>query len=52
MTQIKRSVIIMAPVQKVFKYASDYHKWSDWYEGVSNFSPITIELPSGSYTVF
>ena len=41
MTEIKRSIIIKAPIDKVFKYVSDYQKWSDWYEGVSNFNTIT-----------
>ena len=41
MTEIKRSIQIEAPVSKVFAYASDYRKWPDWYEGVSEFKPIT-----------
>jgi hypothetical protein len=41
MTEIKRSIIINDPVKNVFKYASDYQKWAEWYEGVSNFQPIT-----------
>ena len=41
MTEIKRSIIIKAPVEKVFHYVSDYQKWSEFYEGVSDFHPIT-----------
>ena len=41
MTEIKRCIQIEAPVKKVFKYASDYKKWTEWYEGVSEFRPIT-----------
>jgi uncharacterized membrane protein len=41
MTEIKRSIKINAPVEKVFQHASDYIKWSEWYEGVINFKPIT-----------
>lgn len=53
MTEIKRSVIIKAPIEKVFEYASDYQKWSDWYEGVSNFNPITeIILGNGTKYVY
>ncbi len=51
MTEIKRSVIIKAPIEKVFKYASDYQKWSDWYEGVFNFNPIT-EMTRGNGTKY
>lgn len=29
MTEIKQSIIIDAPVNKVFEYASDYLKWSE-----------------------
>jgi uncharacterized membrane protein len=41
MTEIKRSILIKAPVEKVFKFASDYKKWPVFYEGVSDFKPIT-----------
>ena len=41
MTEISRTIKIEAPVQEVFKYASDYKKWQEFYEGVSNFKPIT-----------
>lgn len=41
MTEIKRSIRIEAPVSKVFDYASDYQKWPEFFEGVSNVKPIT-----------
>ncbi len=41
MTEIKNSAIIKAPVEKVFQYASDYKKWSEFFEGVSEVKPIT-----------
>lgn len=41
MTEIKRSIKINAPVEKVFKYASDYQKWPEFYEGVSDVKPTT-----------
>jgi uncharacterized membrane protein len=41
MTEIKRSVKIAAPVNKVFACASNYRKWSDFFEGISNVKAIT-----------
>lgn len=41
MTHIEHSVIIKAPVELVFKYAADYQKWTEWFEGVSDFKPTT-----------
>ena len=41
MTKIEYSIVIAAPVEKVFAYASDYTKWQDWFEGVSKFKPTT-----------
>jgi len=51
MTEIKRSIIIKAPVEKVFQYASDYQKWPEFYEGISNFNPIT-EITRGNGTKY
>ena len=41
MTEITRSIKIKAPVNEVFAYASDYRNWTEFYEGVSDFKPIT-----------
>lgn len=41
MTEIKRSIKIGAPVTKVFEYASDYQKWPEFFEGVSDVTAIT-----------
>lgn len=41
MTRIEHSVIIQAPVEQVFSYAADYQKWSEWFEGVSDFNATT-----------
>jgi len=41
MTEIKRSIKIKAPVDKVFKVASDYQKWPEFFEGVSDVKPMT-----------
>jgi uncharacterized membrane protein len=51
MTEIKRSIKIEAPVNKVFTYASDYKKWSVFFEGVSEVKPIT-ETTRGNGTKF
>lgn len=53
MTEIKRSINIIAPVEKVFKYASDYKKWHEFFEGVSDFNPITaITRGNGSKYIY
>lgn len=39
--EIIRSVRIEASVEKVFQYASDYRKWPEFYEGVTDIKPIT-----------
>ena len=44
MTEIKRSTIIGAPVEKVFNYACDYQKWSEFFEGVSEVKAITEKI--------
>ncbi len=44
MFDVERSVRIQAPVEKVFEYASDWRRWSDWFEGVSDFQPTTGRL--------
>jgi len=41
MTRIERSILISAPVNEVFAYASDHRKWTEWFEGVSEFTPTT-----------
>jgi uncharacterized protein YndB with AHSA1/START domain len=41
MTYIEYSVTIEAPIERVFNYAADYQKWSEWFEGVSDFKPTT-----------
>jgi uncharacterized membrane protein len=41
MTEIKRSIEVGAPVNKVFEFASDYRNWPEFFEGVSDVKPIT-----------
>lgn len=53
MTEIKRNIIIEAPVNKVFEYAADYKNWSKFFEGVSDFKPITaVTRGSGSKYIY
>lgn len=49
MTRIIESTIIPAPIEEVFRYASDYKLWEKWYEGVSGFHP-TTETTRGNGT--
>jgi uncharacterized membrane protein len=39
MTRIEKSVIVDAPVHAVFAYASDWRRWPEWFEGVSDLQP-------------
>jgi uncharacterized membrane protein len=41
MARLERSIVIQVPVEEVFAYAADWQKWSDWFEGVSDFKPTT-----------
>ena len=41
MTEMKQSITIDAPVNKVFGNASNYQKWPEFFEGLSNIKPIT-----------
>jgi hypothetical protein len=47
MARIEKSIIINRPVDEVFCYASAWDKWSDWFEGVSDFKPVT-EIARGT----
>ena len=47
MTRVEDSVIVDAPVHAVFAYASDYRRWPEWFEGVSDFRP-TSEVTRGT----
>jgi len=40
-TEIQRSIRIEAPVEKVFEYASNYKKWPEFFEGVSDVKPLS-----------
>jgi carbon monoxide dehydrogenase subunit G len=42
MNKIVHSIILRAPLEEVFEYVSDWEKWEEWFEGVSNFEPTTI----------
>jgi len=47
MTRVENSVIVDAPVHTVFAYASDWRRWAEWFEGVSDFRP-TTEVTRGA----
>jgi len=41
LTKVEASVDIRAPLAEVFAYASDWRRWEDWWDGVSDFKPTT-----------
>jgi uncharacterized membrane protein len=47
MTRVEESVIVDAPVHAVFAYASDWRRWPEWFEGVTDFRP-TTEVTRGT----
>jgi hypothetical protein len=47
MTRIEDTVVVPAPLDEVFPYASDWQKWTEWFEGVSDFRP-TTPAPRGN----
>lgn len=47
MTRIEDSIVVDAPVDAVFGYASDWRRWPDWFEGVSDFRS-TSEVTRGT----
>ena len=49
MKRIEASVEINRPVAEVFAFASDWRRWEDWWEGVSEFRP-TTEVTRGNGT--
>jgi len=49
MTRVEASVVVPAPLGEVFAYASDWRKWEEWWEGVSDFRP-TTDLARGNGT--
>jgi len=36
MTKIEDSIVIDAPAAEVFAYASDWRRWPEWFEGLSD----------------
>ncbi len=41
MTHIEHTITIEAPIEEVFNYAADFRKWSEWFDGVSDFKATT-----------
>ncbi|MCK3683192.1 SRPBCC family protein [Maribellus sp. YY47] len=49
MTKIAHSVLLNTPLEEVFEYASDWKKWEEWFEGVSDFQSISeVEKGKGA----
>lgn len=40
MSRIEGSVVIDARIKEVFELASDWRRWPEWFEGVSDFRPV------------
>ncbi len=51
MGEIRRSTTIAAPVNEVFKFASDYQKWPEFFVGVADVRPVT-EITRGNGAKF
>ena len=47
MARIEDSVVVNAPVDAVFGYASDWRRWPDWFEGLSDVRS-TSEMTRGT----
>ncbi len=47
MTTIEETIVIDAPVEAVFGYASDWTRWPDWFEGLSDVRS-TSEVSRGT----
>jgi uncharacterized membrane protein len=47
MSRLELSVLVPALPPVVFAYASDWQRWSEWFEGVSGFRSIG-EVPRGN----
>lgn len=41
MSRIEGTIVVPAPLARVFEYASDWRRWPEWFEGVSRFEPVT-----------
>ena len=41
MKRIEQTVFIAAPIDEVFRIASDWQLWEGWFVGVSGFKPIS-----------
>jgi Polyketide cyclase / dehydrase and lipid transport len=47
MPAVESSVLVPALLPDVFAYASDWQRWSEWFEGATGFRPIT-EITRGN----
>jgi hypothetical protein len=51
MPTLEKSIVIEAPIHEVFKYASDWRYWPDWYYGFADVSPKT-EVERGNGAIY
>jgi uncharacterized membrane protein len=52
MAQIKKSILIHAPVEKVYAVARDPSRWSTWFVGMSKIDELTGEGEVGTVAEF
>ena len=51
MQKLERTIIIEAPVHKVFSYAANWKFWPDWFHGFTDVSPLT-EVERGTGAIY
>jgi carbon monoxide dehydrogenase subunit G len=52
MAQMKKSILIHAPVEKVYAVARDPKRWTTWFEGMSEIKELTGEGEVGTVAKF
>jgi uncharacterized membrane protein len=51
LTEVRKSVEIVAPIAGVFSFAADWENWTRFFEGVSDFRPVT-EITRGNGAIY
>jgi carbon monoxide dehydrogenase subunit G len=52
MAQLNKSILIHAPVEKVYALARDPHRWSTWFVGMEEIDKLTGEGEVGTVAEF
>jgi coenzyme Q-binding protein COQ10 len=52
MAQLKKHILIHAPVEKVYALARDPHRWSTWFVGMEEIDKLTGEGEVGTVAEF